>query len=235
MFDLTAESAAIAAALARDPLLAPLARPAAAHRICGSPDPFELAARAVLGQQISVAAARTIAARLLARFGSEPVGSGPASGLRAFPRAERIAAQPLDALRAIGLTRARAATLSELAAAARAGLFREAWERAPERLVHELRRLRGIGPWTANYIAMRAYGWADAFLAEDLLVQRALGVTSARAALSRAERFRPYRAYAVLALWKAAPAPGKSGRAARTELEPRARADGAVRISPRLP
>lgn len=186
VFDLDAHPDRIADRFAGDPLLGPcvVARPGL--RVPGAFEPFEAAVRAVLGQQVSVRAATTLAGRLVARFGA--------------PRAEVLAAAAVEELRAIGLTHARALTLRTLAEA----VFerRVALDGAdPERTIAALEALPGIGPWTASYIAMRALSWPDAFPAGDLGVRKALALTSAREIERRAEAWRPWRAYAVMHLW----------------------------------
>jgi AraC family transcriptional regulator of adaptative response / DNA-3-methyladenine glycosylase II len=170
----------------------------------GSLDGFELAVRAVLGQQISVAAARTLANRLVARFG-EPAATPWAELTHQFPAPERLATAALSEVAGLGIVRQRATALIALA---------KAWpdlERlmtpaaAPETFIAALCALLGIGPWTAHYIAMRALGWPDAFPLRDVAVLRAMqrrfGATDRRGADARAEARRPWRAYAVLRPW----------------------------------
>jgi AraC family transcriptional regulator of adaptative response / DNA-3-methyladenine glycosylase II len=173
-------------------------------RLPGAFDGAELAFRAVLGQQVSVAAATTLAHRLCERFGVE-VNDAPVGLRRLFPTPGAIAAARVEQIRAIGLPGARAAALIGMARA----IDRETIDLSPgtdpNRAATALAELPGIGPWTASYIAMRALSWPDAFLAGDLVVRRALGVTSARAAAERAERWRPWRAYAVMHLWMGDP------------------------------
>jgi len=195
LFDLDAEPAAIAAVLGGDPVVGPLAAVAPGRRVPGAVDGAELAVRAVLGQQVSLRAAATLAGRLVTALGerlSEPVGAVT----RLFPEPAAIAG--LDPVR-LAMPRARARTLLGLAAALADGLP-----------LAELAELPGIGPWTAGYIAMRALGDRDAFLAGDLGVRRALERLGAdsrpRAAALSAERWRPYRAYAMHHLWDVASA-----------------------------
>jgi 3-methyladenine DNA glycosylase/8-oxoguanine DNA glycosylase len=154
----------------------------------------------VLGQQVSVRAATTLAGRLAERFGV-PVDLGP--GLtRLFPAAATLAAAPLET---IGLPRARAATVRMLAEQVASGRFVFDPTDGSEALATRLCALPGIGPWTAEYVAMRALGEPDAFPAGDLGVRSALGngagPISARDALAIAEPWRPWRAYAVMYLW----------------------------------
>jgi AraC family transcriptional regulator of adaptative response / DNA-3-methyladenine glycosylase II len=203
LFDLDADSAAIDEHLAADPVLKRrvLARPGL--RVPGAWDPFELAVRAVLGQQVSVRAATTFSGRLVTALGrplpNAPSGAGPRV---LFPTPAAIAKADLAG---IGLTRARAATLRALAGAVAedAGLLRS--HETLDDTIAALCELPGIGPWTAQYIAMRALREPDAFPASDLGLLRAMETKTGRptpAALgARAEAWRPWRAYAALHLW----------------------------------
>jgi AraC family transcriptional regulator, regulatory protein of adaptative response / DNA-3-methyladenine glycosylase II len=202
MFDLGADVRGIARVLRRDPLLASRL-PRAGVRVPGAWDPFEAGVRAILGQQISVAAAHTLAARLVRAFGEPLRANGaPESITHVFPTPDALAGADLSGF---GLTRARAATLRGFAAAiAERRLVLDA-PRATDELVAALTALPGIGEWTAQYLAMRALGEPDAFPASDLGVRKALARGSSRPSvaqvLERAERWRPWRAYAVIALW----------------------------------
>jgi AraC family transcriptional regulator of adaptative response / DNA-3-methyladenine glycosylase II len=205
LFDLGSDVAAITAQLAEDPGLEPFVAARPGLRVPGAWDPFELAVRAVLGQQITVAAARQLAGRLVAAYGA-PLAS-PADGrLRfVFPRPERLATAEVSELAALGMPRARAAAVRGLAAAAAAdpGLFDR--EGDLDAKLARLRALPGIGEWTAHTIAMRALREPDAFPAGDLAIRRALGAPGPPVregeALARAERWRPWRAYAAQHLW----------------------------------
>jgi AraC family transcriptional regulator of adaptative response / DNA-3-methyladenine glycosylase II len=189
--------------LGEDPLLKPLLRRRPGLRVPGAWDPFELAVRAVLGQQVSVAAARTLAARLVVAHG-KPLPM-PIHGLtHLFPDATVLATADLTG---IGLTRTRALALNALAEAVADGRVVLEDAAAPDELRESLTRLPGIGPWTAEYVAMRALSEPDAFPAEDLVLRRMVSPgrpLTARALLVRAERWRPWRAYAVIHLWRAA-------------------------------
>ena len=208
VFDLGADVNAITAQLAEDPLLAPLVAARPGLRVPGAWDGFELAVRAVLGQQITVAAARQLAGKLVAAHGeSLAVAQEDAAAelTNVFPRPERLATADLACL---GIPRSRAAALSALAAAAAADaeLFRP--NEDLDAAVARLRGLPGIGEWTAQYIAMRALREPDAFPAADIGLLRAMagrdGVRPAPAALlARAEAWRPWRAYAAQHLWTA--------------------------------
>jgi len=172
VFDLDADPAAIHAVLKRDRMLAPLLRKRPGVRVPGAWDPFELAVRAIVGQQVSVAGARTILGRIAAAHTLTP---------------ERLAEVTVE-----GMPRKRAETIRNLA---RAILDRDVILGESD-----LTRLPGIGPWTASYIAMRL-GDADAFPAGDLVLRRNAGDLGERELLKRAEAWRPYRAYAAMLLW----------------------------------
>jgi AraC family transcriptional regulator of adaptative response / DNA-3-methyladenine glycosylase II len=201
VFDLDADPVAIETVLGGDPLLAPLVAAGPGLRIPRAFDPFEMAVRAVLGQQVSVAGARTLAGRLVAALG-EPLAEPRGRLTHLFPTAERIAGADLSGL---GLTRGRAATLQRLAAAvARDGLLLDPTADG-EQTRARLLALPGIGPWTASYVAMRALADPDALPAADLGLRRALerqGLPSdVRSITARAEAWRPWRSYATMHLW----------------------------------
>ena len=203
MFDLDAEPLAIAEHLAADPVLAPLVARWPGLRLPSAFDPFEQAVRAVVGQQVSVKAAVTVAGRLVARLG-EPLAGGPEGGPeRLFPTPEAVAEGDLGGL---GLTGKRAETLRGLARAVASGQLVLDADRGPKRITAELLALPGIGPWTAEYVALRAFGEPDAFPASDLGLLKAAAwgteAPTARALADRAEAWRPWRAYAAVYLWK---------------------------------
>jgi AraC family transcriptional regulator of adaptative response / DNA-3-methyladenine glycosylase II len=204
MFDLDADIGAINARLGADRQLRTLIRRHPGQRLPGGWDGFEIAMRAVLGQQISVAAARTLAQRLVDRFGVESADEG-GSRVRLFPAAETIAQADLAG---IGLTRQRAITLRALAQAVCDGAVSFRPEQTLDQFVESWTELPGIGAWTAHYIAMRALSDPDAFPAADLVLRKAVardGEAVSTAALERmAENWRPWRAYAVLHLWRSA-------------------------------
>ncbi|TAL83956.1 MAG: DNA-3-methyladenine glycosylase 2 family protein [Rhodanobacter sp.] len=218
MFDLDADPQAIAATLGVTAVLKPLLRKRPGLRLPGGWDGFEIAVRAVLGQQVSVAAARTLATRIVQRFG-EPLDDPPAPGLeRLFPTPQRLA----DAdLREIGVTNARAATIRAVARALLDGRVNFRREQPLETFVARWEALPGIGAWTAHYIAMRALSHPDAFPAADLILRRAAAgdrpELTTRALEVLAEAWRPWRAYAVMHLWRSTaditPAPAKRGTA----------------------
>lgn len=205
--DLDAEPDRIGAALSADPLLAPLVRARPGLRVLGSVDGFETAVTTVLGQQVSLAAARTFAGRLVVAYGTpvaddQPASAGaPPDALHSFPTPARLAASTPDELqKAVGLTGARSRTLHALAEACASGLrITSDGDHAETRA--RLLALPGIGPWTADYLALRALGDRDACPAGDLVLRRAMGVATSAAVLQRAAAWSPLRAYAVFHLW----------------------------------
>jgi AraC family transcriptional regulator, regulatory protein of adaptative response / DNA-3-methyladenine glycosylase II len=205
LFDLDADIVTIDAHLARDPLLARKVRERPGIRVPGAWDNFELAVRAVLGQQVTVSAATTFAGRLATAYGTELAAADeiiPAGPTRIFPTPAAMAQADLTS---VGLTRARAATSQGLSKAmtADSSLLR-AYETLDE-TVEKLSRLPGIGPWTAQYIAMRALREPDAFPASDLGLLRAMQTSRGRPTPAKltatANAWRPWRAYAALRLW----------------------------------
>ncbi|MBN8727109.1 MAG: DNA-3-methyladenine glycosylase 2 family protein [Xanthomonadales bacterium] len=204
MFDLDADAAAIARSFLADPLLGPLQARWPGQRVPGAFDGFEMAVRAVLGQQVSVAAARTLASRIVARHGtSVALACAPAVGMLFPPPAALVDA----ALEREGVMRARAQTIRTLSAAVLEGRVGFAPGQSLEDFERSLLALPGIGPWTAQYLAMRALGHRDAFPAADLVLRRVAGQGRAlpAAELERmAEAWRPWRAHAVMLLWRAA-------------------------------
>jgi AraC family transcriptional regulator of adaptative response / DNA-3-methyladenine glycosylase II len=195
-FDLACDPARVVATLGE------LAAACPGLRVPGTFDGFELAVRAVVGQQVSVAGATTLLGRLADAFGDPSDGVAPDGLARFFPMAATLAQCDADALRGIGLTSARARTLIDLARAVDGGTVSLRPGADVEHVQAALAAIRGIGPWTASYIAMRALGWPDAFLEGDLGVLRALGETRASRARARSEAWRPWRAYAVMHLWR---------------------------------
>jgi AraC family transcriptional regulator of adaptative response / DNA-3-methyladenine glycosylase II len=196
LFDLDADPNVIASHLAADPLLANSVQHHPGLRVPGCWDGFELAVRAVLGQQITVKAASTLAGRIAAEFGGM-LEAGPNLG-HLFPRPEQLAGAPLER---VGLTAARATTVRALASAVVTGQVSLDRVALPEKVITELRRLPGIGDWTAQYISMRALGEPDAFPAGDLGLRKAVGA-SPEELIRRAESWRPWRAYAAMHLWQ---------------------------------
>ena len=205
VFDLGADPLAIAAHLATDPTLEPLVRARPGLRVPGAWDGFELAIRAVLGQQITVAAAVRLAGRMVAVHGERlPAPSGPLTHV--FPRPDVIAAADLASL---GMPRSRATALSAVAAAAVADPHLFDSNCGLDDAVKRLCAIRGVGEWTAQYIALRQLREPDAFPAADLGLLRAIAGREGRKhssseLLDRADAWRPWRAYAAQHLWAAA-------------------------------
>ena len=173
-------------------------------RVPGTLDGFELAVRAILGQQITVQAARTLGARLVAQFG-EPVET-PLPGIdRLFPSAHTLARIEARVLGEMGIVKTRQNAIISLAQAVSRGEIALRPGADAKQTMDALRALPGIGDWTAQYIAMRALRWPDAFPAGDVALQKALGVRDAphpaNAALSLSEGWRPWRSYAVVRAW----------------------------------
>lgn len=195
LLDLTADSEAVDSVLSADPALGPLIAATPGRRVPGTADPVEMAVRAVLGQQISVAGARTLAARLVTALGDPLPWPDPAL-THTFPSAPALAQAP-DTVLAMPASRRR--TLRGLAAALADGRVvldpDTDWDEAERALLP----LPGVGPWTAAYLRMRALGDPDVFLGTDLGVRKALAALGI--ADSSGLRWRPYRSYAVVHLW----------------------------------
>ncbi|MCD9086337.1 DNA-3-methyladenine glycosylase 2 [Stenotrophomonas sp. SY1] len=208
VFDLDADLSVVHASLAQEPLLARGIAERPGLRIPGGWDGFEVAARAVLGQQVSVAAATTLARRLVDSFGQHLPGM-PEGLDRQFPTPEVLMEAPLET---IGLPRSRAATLRAVARACAEGRLDFSRAQTLEHFVQRAVALPGIGPWTAHYMALRAMGMPDAFPAGDLVLQQVLGQgqrLSEKQTEARSQAWRPWRAYAVLHLWHLAAATPK--------------------------
>jgi AraC family transcriptional regulator, regulatory protein of adaptative response / DNA-3-methyladenine glycosylase II len=202
LFDLSCNPAEIARALG------PLAAHQPGLRLPGAFDGFELAVRAILGQQITVKAARTLAGRFTAAFG-ETIQTPVPALCWLFPSAERVAALKPSDVAAIGVVGVRANAIVSLARAITAGrLTLDPAAEIPATL-DRLRALPGVGEWTAQYVAMRALSWPDAFPHTDYGVLKALGEKDARKVLARASGWQPWRAYAVMHLWKSLEEPNR--------------------------
>jgi AraC family transcriptional regulator of adaptative response / DNA-3-methyladenine glycosylase II len=173
-------------------------------RLPGSLDAFELAVRAVLGQQVTVAAARTLARRLVDRFGA-PLATPWPEIERSFPLPAALAAAAPDDVASLGIVRTRSNALIALSQAWPEIAVLIVARQAPQAIIERLCALPGIGPWTAHYIAMRALAWPDAFPPNDVALLKALqqlfGIRGQREAEARSQTWRPWRAYAVLRLW----------------------------------
>lgn len=208
--DLDADPTAIGSALRGDPILAPLVAARPGLRVPGAAEPFECAVRAVLGQQVSVASATTLAARLVRRHGTAL--AAPDGGLtHRFPAPATLAEADLSDL---GITGTRIRALQALARAVADGELVLDGSAEPAEVAGALCALPGVGPWTAGYIAMRVLRDPDALPDGDLGLRRALaargGDGSAGGLTARGERWRPWRAYAALHLWTADATPRHS-------------------------
>jgi AraC family transcriptional regulator, regulatory protein of adaptative response / DNA-3-methyladenine glycosylase II len=203
VFDLSADPVQIESAFRSDPLLGTLIAQRPGLRIPGVFDPFECAVRAILGQQVSLQTGRAFAQRLVARAGKsvEPMAEGLT---HLFPAPNTLA--ELD-LRDLGLTAARIDAVRTLARAVRDGFIR--FNEPAEDVTRALAKLPGVGPWTAQYVALRGLGDPDAFMPSDLRLRRAATIhgspLTTRALEARAETWRPWRAYAVMHLWASSP------------------------------
>jgi AraC family transcriptional regulator of adaptative response / DNA-3-methyladenine glycosylase II len=196
--DLGADPAAVAQ------VLGPLAADAPGLRVPGCFDGFEMAVRAVLGQQVTVRAAHTLAGRLVAGLGDPVHAERPGlPGLtHFFPSAARVAGASADDLGRLGIVRQRVAALQALARAAADGQLDLGPAADVAASIDRLKALPGIGPWTAQYIALRALAWPDAWPSGDVALIKALDARDARHADALAEAWRPWRGYATLHLWR---------------------------------
>ena len=204
LFDLAADPTVIGAHLSTDSLLAPLAAARPGLRVPGAWDGFELAVRAVLGQQITVRAAARLAGVLLESCGERLQVEPPIEGLtHAFPAAQRVASTDTQSL---PMPRARIDTLRAIASAYATDPALRSPVQDPAAYIERLRAIRGIGEWTLQYIALRALRDPDAFPSGDVALRRAVALrlgreVSSRELLTMSERWRPWRAYAAQHLW----------------------------------
>jgi AraC family transcriptional regulator of adaptative response / DNA-3-methyladenine glycosylase II len=195
LFDLACHPEEVAAAMGE------LGHARPGLRLPGAIDGFEVAVRAILGQQVTVRAASTLARRFAAAFGS-PLAHQRGDVALLFPPADEVAALDPGQVAALGIIATRARAIVELARALASGSLVLDVGGDAAHAIDSLRALPGVGPWTAEYIAMRALGWPDAFPPGDVAVMKALRTRDARVAVQRAEAWRPWRAYAVMHLWK---------------------------------
>jgi AraC family transcriptional regulator of adaptative response / DNA-3-methyladenine glycosylase II len=201
LFDLDARPDLIAKHLGSDPRLAAAVRANPGRRVPGAFDGFEIGVPAILGQQVTVKAATTIAGRFVEAFG-EPIATPFADLKRLTPAPGRIAAAGVDAIARHGIIAARARSIIALARMEEAGLgLDRAAHHNPDDFITHLTGLPGIGPWTAHYMAMRALRWPDAFPKEDIAVRNNLGGVTAREAEVLSQPWRPWRSYAVMHIW----------------------------------
>jgi AraC family transcriptional regulator of adaptative response / DNA-3-methyladenine glycosylase II len=201
LFDLTARPDVIAAHLANDSVLKKSVMRNPGLRVPGAFEGFELATRAILGQQITVKAATTISCRFAETFGERFQTPFPELA-RLSPLAGRVARAGIDDIAKLGIVSARAACILAVARAFHSGDLRLDAGVSPETAIDQLVALPGIGPWTAQYIAMRALRWPDAFPKEDIAVRNNLGGVTAKQAEEMSQPWRPWRSYAVLHIWQ---------------------------------
>jgi AraC family transcriptional regulator of adaptative response / DNA-3-methyladenine glycosylase II len=201
LFDLSARPDVIAEQLGRDERLSASVARNPGLRVPGAFDGFEMAVRAVLGQQVTVKGASTLAGRFAAAFG-EPIETPHPALSRLSPTPERVAAAEVEEIASLGIIRARARSILALANEVASGRLKLEPGVDPESAVRQLTALPGIGPWTAQYVAMRALRWPDAFPREDLVLRNRLGGITAARAEELSLAWRPWRSYAALHLWQ---------------------------------
>jgi AraC family transcriptional regulator of adaptative response / DNA-3-methyladenine glycosylase II len=201
LLDLDAEAATIDTVLSAMPLQI---RPGL--RLPGCVDGFETTVRIILGQQVTVAAACTLAARLVARFG-EPLATPFAGLTHLFPTAQALAEAAAEDIGTLGIVRARVGAIQALAREVAEGRIDLSPAAPMDETLAALRELPGVGSWTTELVALRVLAWPDAFPASDIGVLRALGVSNASDASIHAEAWRPWRSYAVMQLWQSLATP----------------------------
>jgi AraC family transcriptional regulator of adaptative response / DNA-3-methyladenine glycosylase II len=200
-FDLSARPDVIAAKLGETALLADVVARNPGLRVPGAFDGFELAVRGILGQQVSVKAATTLAGRYVAALG-EPLETPHAGLTHLSPTADRVAQAHVAELTSLGLVESRARSIIAVATEVAAGRLRLEPGAPPDETIGRLVALPGIGAWTAQYIAMRALRWPDAFPKDDLALRKNLGGVTAARAEAMSQAWRPWRSYATLHLWQ---------------------------------
>ena len=215
LFDLNARPDMISKHLAKDPRLTAAVKANPGLRVPGAFNGFETGLRAILGQQVTVKAATTIACRLVEKFG-KPITTPFTELHRLTPNATRIAAASVDDIAGVGILSARARSIIALAKAQKSGVLclDGGAHQSPDDSIARLAGLPGIGPWTAQYIAMRALGWPDAFPKEDIVIRNNLGGITAREAEAMSQAWRPWRSYAVIHIWRMTAPPGRTTAAA---------------------
>ena len=204
LFDLDARPDLIAECLSRDERLAASVARNPGLRVPGAFDGFELGVRAILGQQVTVRAATTIADRFAAAFG-EPITTPFPALTHLSPTPDRLAAATVDEVASVGIIQTRARSIIALAQAVATGSLVLEPGADPAETMARLVTLPGIGPWTAHYIAMRALRWPDAFPPGDVALLNRLGGVKPPEAEALSHAWRPWRSYAVLHLWQSTP------------------------------
>ena len=203
LFDLNARPEIISSHLGRDKVLAPLVKANPGMRVPGAFSGFEMGLRAILGQQVTVKSATTVAGRLVASLGEPMVTPIPELN-RLTPDPAKVARATIDKLAKLGIVSARCRSILALAQAQVSGKLSldDRNHHSPETTIERLAELPGIGEWTANYIAMRALRWPDAFPKGDIAVRNNLGNITTKQAEAMSQAWRPWRSYAVLHIWK---------------------------------
>ncbi len=225
LFDLNARPDIISRHLSKDKRLAPLIKQSPGMRVPGAINGFELGLRAIIGQQITVKAATTVACRFAAAFG-ESIVTPHAELSYLTPAPARVARASVDDISKLGIVSARSRSIIALAQAQVSGAvpLDGGVHHNPNEAIDRLAELQGIGQWTAHYIAMRALRWPDAFPKDDIAVRNNLGGVSAKQAEEMSQAWRPWRSYAVLHIWKhSPPAPAAASRlaaASRSQVRP---------------
>ncbi|MGH7285000.1 MAG: DNA-3-methyladenine glycosylase 2, partial [Polyangiaceae bacterium] len=202
LFDLDARPDVIEKILGADSMLGTAVKKQRGTRVPGAFDPFEIAIRSVLGQQVTVRGATTLARRFVEKFGTSVTRSARSQIAYVFPSAERVANAHVADVRAIGMPEARAKTLVSVARAIDDGHLVLSSSEDPMRAIDVMTGITGIGNFTSQVVAMRALRHADAFPSSDLGVRKALGGAKPRDLEARSESWRPWRAYAVVHLWR---------------------------------
>lgn len=200
LFDLSARPDLITQHLSQDPLLAARIMASPGLRVPGAFDGFEMAVRAILGQQITVQAAATLGGRFTTALG-EPFATPVAGLTHLSPLPARVAQCSVDEIARLGIVSARTRCILALAEHCTQGTLQLDAASHPDQTISQLLSLPGIGDWTAQYLAMRALRWPDAFPAGDIVVRNNLGGLSAREAEARSQQWRPWRSYAVMHIW----------------------------------
>jgi AraC family transcriptional regulator of adaptative response / DNA-3-methyladenine glycosylase II len=201
MFDLSARPDIISAHLMQDGILADIVARNPGLRVPGAFDGFELAVRAILGQQVTVKGATTLAGRFAEAFG-DPIATPYPELTRLSPTPQRVATASIEEIAGLGIIRTRARSIITLAEEVASGRLKLEAGVQPEATIKQLVTLPGIGNWTAHYIAMRALRWPDAFPKEDIALRSRLGGVSAARAELLSQAWRPWRSYATLYLWQ---------------------------------
>ena len=197
LFDVHARPDIIGTHFARDPILGAAVSLRPGLRVPGAFDGFELAVRAILGQQITVKAATTIAGRFAATFG-EAIETPHAALTHFSPTALRVASATVDEIASLGIIQTRARSILAIATEMESGRLVLEPGAHPDAVIAQLVALPGIGPWTAHYIAMRALRWADAWPTGDIALRNALGYVTSKRADELSQPWRPWRSYATL-------------------------------------